>query len=742
MGEESTGSRSPPSGRNKRPRVSEGDRRRTIRACDSCRKQKERCEGGVPCGRCIRLRRACRFQMTTALVDDDNQNRVPRHGEAGNERLKVMEQILRHFIGEIPSDIKELRRVADTLARERPRPPESVGNEGAYDSDDSAMAEESFTLKEISENAAHYSGELSHWNFSKRVQRKINSLGAESNELSGEKEYYRAKHLQSSGPTVLTVARWFPPQPIADFLVTIFFKYGQTNYFYVEENWAREKLESIYQQSSNASGDDSPVWCVLLMVLAIGTQFVDLDSGGSNVQPSDLDGDQDTAVEDDVGITFYKLAVQLIPDVLAIASLESVQAFLLLGVYTLPLDTPGLSYTYLGVAIKMAIQNGMHRKCSEVSLDEHALEVRKRIWWTVYTLEKRICILHGRPLSISSSDIDVELPTDMPHFRPSNFQNFRAIIMLTPYLEAVASAMLRLRNSSKLLQSNCLEELVRHSESLKLWWASLPSDVYCKDLEPRKCMFRANVHLKLAFLLTQVFMGRPFLFTYTKVSSPGSTRSTTSVARYTLASDCIQAAHQILDLCQLLNDHGGMARASYIEFSSCRAALLVFLAHSLNENTKRLRNCLTNGMKLMRLMTRGIDSAKSEFSIIELLERAISRLNAQPESQARDLSQQQSGYEQFKNWAQLWKQHSPQAETDPVETTQQPSETPGTSEVPGFVWPPAATNMTSFALEPFFAYSHPMGEDDVRQPAKQTPHPNLNLNFEDWEPGWMEYPMS
>ncbi|RDW63552.1 hypothetical protein BP6252_11097 [Coleophoma cylindrospora] len=681
--------------------------------------------------------------MTTASLDEDHPSRrASLIREAENERLRIMEQILRHFIGNVPSDINSLRKVAETLNGEHSRLPDSVGNEGADDSDDSAIGEESFTVNEISENAAHYSGELSHWNFSKRVQRKIDSLG-DRHEMSDEKEYYRAKHLQSSGPNLSAVTQWFPPQPVAEFLISIFFKYGQTNYFYVEEKWATAQLQRIYKEKSSGSSDDSPVWCIILMLLAIGTQFVDLDSVEHSEQSVDSPSHDDSAAEDDVGVTLYKQAVKLIPDVLTIASMESVQAFLLLGVYTLPLDTSGLSYTYLGMAIKMAIQNGMHRRYSGISLDEHALEVRKRLWWTVYTLEKRICILHGRPLSISSADIDAELPTDMPNFQPPNFANLRAIIMLNRHLESIASTIIRLRNSPKALQIDRLDELVRHSEGLKSLWSSLPSDIYCNDLDPQKGMFRANVHLNLAFLLTQVFMGRPFLFTYSRVSgSSESTRSRASIARATLASDCIQAAHQILDLCQLLNDHGGLARASYIEFSACRTALLVFLAHSLNENTKRLRKSLTNGMSLMRLMTRGIDSAKSEFSIIELLERAITRLNARPMSEAGTLNQQPSGYEKYKNWAQLWKQQSPQAQNGLIQMNPQPTETPSTDEVTELLWSSAETNMSNFALDPFFAYSQPIGESDVGQPGNflyqsdTVTLPNLSL-----EPGWMGYQM-
>jgi hypothetical protein len=347
--------------------------------------------------------------------------------------MEYMERIIKHFIGDVPCDTQNLQRIAETLKNEILRPPcsiTSITNEESDDAEHLEIADEKFTLKELSDNTAResdiccvltrkrlgsqdadYSGEFSHWSFSKRVQQRIDTLLAGTDpvqcllfyqckeyadnlqvqhEIGTIKEHYRAKNLQSSGSTLFVVAQWFPPQPVSEFLISSFFKYGQTNYYYVEEDWAMAKLESIYSQTSSTSSDDSPAWCILLMLLAIGTQFADLDSADITAaeQTNDTSSGHSFSPEDDVGLSFYRFAVQLIPDVITIASIESVQAFLLLGVYTLPLDTPGLSYTYLGVAIKMAIQNGMHRKYSGVGLDRHTVEIRNRLWWTVYTLEK------------------------------------------------------------------------------------------------------------------------------------------------------------------------------------------------------------------------------------------------------------------------------------------------------------------------------------------------------------------
>lgn len=156
-------------------------------------------------------------------------------------------------------------------------------------------------------------------------------------------------------------------------------------------------------------------------------------------------------------------------------------------------------------------------------------------------------------------------------------------------------------------------------------------------------------------------MGRPFLFSNLRSGSQTSLQKTSasrSKLRSILVSDCVEAALEIVDLCRLLRDETGLARASYTEFSSCRAALLVILAQSLTKRTERLRNALTQGMGLIKIMSMGIGSARSAVSVIETLERAIRRLEDWSEIQGPAKEPQNSidsGYERFKSWEMLWK---------------------------------------------------------------------------------------
>lgn len=195
------------------------------------------------------------------------------------------------------------------------------------------------------------------------------------------------------------------------------------------------------------------------------------------------------------------------------------------------------------------------------------------------------------------------------------------------------------------------------------WWATLPEETYCRDLNPAGGLFRSNVHLKLDYCLTRIFIGRPFLFSNVKGINPASSGGTSqasvnsrSKTRSVLVTDCVEAALEIVDLCRLLRDETGLARASYTEFSSCRAALLVILAQSLTKRTERLRNALSQGMGLIKIMSMGVGSARSAVNVIEALERAIRRLDDWSESQAQNRQDVvDSGYERFKNWEMLWK---------------------------------------------------------------------------------------
>lgn len=244
-----------------------------------------------------------------------------------------------------------------------------------------------------------------------------------------------------------------------------------------------------------------------------------------------------------------------------------------------------------------------------------------------------------------------------------------------------------LRRCPKNLQPTYFERVIDICQTLQTWWSSLPPDV--QNPTPSSPLFRSSAHLKLSLHLTDIFVGRPFIFSHAPGASPGSVSSpgvnrrpdtsgsdaTRPRNRAGLVSRAVEAAMSITALLRTLHETTGLARSSYTEFSSCRAALLVMLAQSVNgPQTAELKAAIELGMQLIRRMAAGNVSTQSETSVIEALEIAVRRLMEMQaaEHQGADAVQageaavqdggraraevdaSKTGYERFREWASLW----------------------------------------------------------------------------------------
>lgn len=268
-----------------------------------------------------------------------------------------------------------------------------------------------------------------------------------------------------------------------------------------------------------------------------------------------------------------------------------------------------------------------------------------------------------------------------------------------------------LRRCPRNLQPTYFERIVVICQALHAWWSTLSPDV--QNPTPSSPNFRSNAHLKLCLYLNDIFVGRPFIFSQTTTgitpeataASPEQTRRPTTSGkspspaaqsvperprnRAALVERAVEAAISTIALLRTLHETTGLARSSYTEFSSCRAALLVMLAQSVvtpapgsgaqqtqqPSQQPRLKAAVEMGMKLIRRMAAGNNvSTQSEASIIEALETAVRRLHAMQDARGvaggvpgegrgetfveinvrGEMDVGKTGYERFKEWASMW----------------------------------------------------------------------------------------
>ncbi|KAF7542597.1 hypothetical protein G7046_g10141 [Stylonectria norvegica] len=555
-------------------REAERERKRALRACDGCRRQKEKCDGGVPCRRCTRLHRQCEFLGPTArdgdaATDGSNRNRSGVSNADLTQRIAYMEKIITHYAGNIPLDSESLRILAESVEKnpDAPRSHRQVAVVASPASDYLGVDDENFTVQPLDNNTTHYSGEFSHWNFSMRIKQWIEQCVPEPGRLDAPgtlsfKEYYRAEELQSTSNTLTSLAA-LPPRYVAEFLIQAFYKHAETNYFYLDRGWLTEQIDNIYSNPAGLNRREVGTVCMIWIILAIGTQYAYLDSRPMRGDHAKSIAEPSPFSEDAIGVMFYQQACKLVPDVLTVASLESVQAILLIGIYTLPLDASGLSYIYLNLAVKLAIQNGMHRRYPAEGLDPFVRETRNRVWWTAYTTEKRVGIYHGRPTSISSKDVDAEMPVDrpdlMPSSNPANIAHMLATLRLNQALAKIAHEMSVLKTAPKQEVSEGLNRVIEVKEELRKWYESLPETVFRKEVNLQSPIARPDMHLKLEYCLVRMYAGRPFIFPRDAIRGTASTSSSPADSnqrpatphklnpRSILVADCVEAAITIVE---------------------------------------------------------------------------------------------------------------------------------------------------------------------------------------------------
>jgi len=94
-------------------------------------------------------------------------------------------------------------------------------------------------------------------------------------------------------------------------------------------------------------------------------------------------------------------------------SIENIEAMVLLVVYHLRTASSHGMWYMIGLAMRTAIDLGLHRKANEINMDPFTTQMRRRLFWVVYYLERVVSMSLGRPFSISDRHIDLDLPLDV-----------------------------------------------------------------------------------------------------------------------------------------------------------------------------------------------------------------------------------------------------------------------------------------------------------------------------------------
>ncbi|RMY22894.1 hypothetical protein D0867_02416 [Hortaea werneckii] len=544
--------------RRRKRRVPDEDRKRASKACDRCKKRKNRCSPS-PTGACRRCQIAgynCSFTEVPDMRAVNTQSPQAHLSASAPLRSEVQN---RHS----PSSSSPVRPQIENMANDIALTPSEYPGWASF----FAKLHDTFCV-ELPKASSHL------------VQ---NNSQCESSSTSSEAQRGRLKAALSR----------FPPWKVAQFLVSVQIEHGTDCFFYFDQPRFMADLFELYHQGHSHHNENASFVCLALAVFALGSQWTAL-SKPTNCASVPVPEDQDP------GRIFYDTAQTLIGDVVQSSSLTSVQAVFVLSVYLLPASAFGAAFVYMGLALRKAMTIELHRESSDAATLEVDRESRRRLWWAIDSLERTLTIKLNKPPSVDAMHISARLPDQCSGLDDNQkFDNLplqRANAQLIAILDKISSPY-----------PSTSSQMLPLENKLKQWKASIPRELRREVTPSDSSNYRAVMHLHLNYYFAWIAMGRVAVVTVARAHVASSlhrdqTPTPLDPAVLTVAHSCIKSARKMLGLFEDLHKTGNITRFSFTDFQGCSIATIVLLVGSLISGEQECRTIASAGLDYLRLM--------------------------------------------------------------------------------------------------------------------------------------------
>ena len=194
-----------------------------------------------------------------------------------------------------------------------------------------------------------------------------------------------------------------PTKEAARLLFEDQFTYIGTIFAFADRACFGKLLDEVYGGPLDMADPASCLAHAKLLILMAFGQFYSINQGVGGASPP--------------GSEYFAAAVQLLPEIHEQASVRFVETLSLVGYFMQNLNHRAAAFSYVGLAVRMAISLGLHEEVpapESTTLSEEELEYRRRVWWSVYSMDRILTVKSGNPAMIHDDDISVAMPSRLP----------------------------------------------------------------------------------------------------------------------------------------------------------------------------------------------------------------------------------------------------------------------------------------------------------------------------------------
>jgi len=175
-----------------------------------------------------------------------------------------------------------------------------------------------------------------------------------------------------------------------DAAIHAYFGLYHNSYPLVEEHTFRAQYAQVIPRPSGRS------WHALAFIIAAIGHFT------AGIGPSDIDRKLFMAAKSNLSI-----------DSLEVGNITLVQTLTLMSNYLQKRNKPNSGYNYLGLALHMALGLGLHKEFHDWDISPLNMEVRRRVWWSIFVFNVGAAVTFGRPLAWPNKNVEVHLPLNV-----------------------------------------------------------------------------------------------------------------------------------------------------------------------------------------------------------------------------------------------------------------------------------------------------------------------------------------
>ncbi|UNI17800.1 hypothetical protein JDV02_004119 [Purpureocillium takamizusanense] len=388
----------------------------------------------------------------------------------------------------------------------------------------------------------YYLGTSSNWSFTRRLlsvtYEHVHKRPIPPTALLFDGETY---DLGWQSDRAATSAAALPTIDYATHLVnTVRFHCGQVFHLFDEDVFMGHLRDHYADSMQRCPARD--LWLVhFQLILAFGKAFATKPRHGSRPP----------------GVGFFVNALHSLPNMTVLwrDPVQAIEILCCVGLYLHCIDYRSSAYNYIGQAVRMAMSQGLHTDVPIEQLGEAIVQRYRKVWWTVYVLDREMTSLMGLPQSVRDEDVHTQLPT----FQGDPFRTV-AFIMRTKLSHFIASIDRAVYRPDGRLDNNFL---MRTKDALA-GLAGLTDELHERFPllldNDESGISRLSAHLHLLYNQCIVLATRPLLFCFFQIrlESLGSCLdllNTSSTVRSVLQM-CLDSSQHVVSILECLQHQG------------------------------------------------------------------------------------------------------------------------------------------------------------------------------------------